>query len=170
VNGADTIRVTTVVPAEPLAAFELFTAEVDAWWRRGPRFRHGLGRPSVMRFEGAEGGRLVEVYSDAAGGAFEVGRVLTWKPADRLVFEWRGNAFEPGLVTEVEVRFERAAGGTRVTLEHRGWDRVPVEHASRHGYGASYAFVSMIGLYWGDQLASLRVYATGASPSNRRSP
>jgi len=156
---SDAIRVTTVVSAAPAAAFELFTAEVDAWWRRGPRFRHGGGRPSVMRFEAGEGGRLLEVYSDAAGGAFEIGRVLTWKPADRLVFEWRGNNFEPGLSTEVEVRFEPVPGGTRVTLEHRGWDRVPVEHASRHGYGTSTAFVSMIGLYWGDQLASLRVLA-----------
>ena len=60
-----------------------------------------------MRFEGGEGGRLLEVYTDEAGGAFEVGRVLAWKPGDRLVFEWRGNNFEPGLVTEVEVRFER---------------------------------------------------------------
>jgi hypothetical protein len=73
------------------------------------------------------------------------------------VFEWRGNHFEPGLVTEVEVRFEASGQGTRVTLEHRGWDRVPLEHASRHGYGASNAFVSMIGLSWGDQLAALRV-------------
>ena len=102
-----------------------------------------------MRFEGGEGGRLLEVYTDEAGGAFEVGRVLAWKPGDRLVFEWRGNNFEPGLVTEVEVRFERAERGTRVTLEHRGWDRVPLEHASRHGYGASNAFSSMIGLLVG---------------------
>jgi uncharacterized protein YndB with AHSA1/START domain len=161
----DAVRVTTVVAADPAAAFDLFTREVDAWWRTGPRFRHGGGRPSVMRFEGQEAGRLVEVYTDAAGGAFEVGRVLTWKPGDRLVFEWRGNNFEPGLVTEVEVRFERAEDGrTRVTLEHRGWDRVPLEHASRHGYGASNAFISMIGLYWGDQLAALRLRAgKGAS-------
>ena len=160
----DCVRVTTVVAADPATAFELFTTEVDAWWRRGPRFRHGLGRPSVMRFEGGEGGRLLERYTDEAGGAFEVGRVLAWKPGDRLVFEWRGNNFEPGLVTEVEVRFERDERGTRVTLEHRGWDRVPLEHASRHGYGSSDAFTSMIGLWWGDLLASLRVHAGQGAP------
>jgi uncharacterized protein YndB with AHSA1/START domain len=159
VSASDRIRVTTVVAVDPAAAFELFTAEVDAWWRRGPRFRHGHGRPSLMRFEGEAGGRLLEVYTDAAGGAFEVGRVLEWKPAERLVFEWRARSFEPGLVTEVEVRFEPAPRGTRVTLEHRGWDRVPVDHASRHGYGTSGAFVGMIGLFWGDQLTSLRVRA-----------
>lgn len=166
-SSTDCVRATTIVPADPAAAFALFTAEVDLWWRRGPRFRHGLGRPSVMRFEGEEGGRLVEVYTDEAGGAFEVGRVLAWKPGDRLVFEWRGNNFEPGLVTEVEVRFERAERGTRVTLEHRGWDRVPQGHASRHGYGASNAFTSMIGLWWGDLLTSLRAHAreAGGSPT-----
>jgi uncharacterized protein YndB with AHSA1/START domain len=161
---SDCIRATTIVPADPDAAFTLFTKEVDLWWRRGPRFRHGGGRPSTMRFEGGEGGRLVEAYTDEAGGAFEVGRVLAWKPGDRLVFEWRGNNFEPGLVTEVEVRFERAERGTRVTLEHRGWDRVPPDHASRHGYGTSDAFTSMIGLWWGDQLTSLRAHARPEGP------
>jgi uncharacterized protein YndB with AHSA1/START domain len=155
----DCVRVTTVVAADPTTAFALFTTEIDAWWRRGPRFRQGLGRPSLMRFEGGEGGRLLELYTDEAGGAFEVGRVLAWKPGDRLIFEWRGNNFEPGLVTEVEVRFEPEEAGTRVTLEHRGWDRVPLEHASRHGYGASNAFTSMIGLWWGDLLTSLRAHA-----------
>jgi uncharacterized protein YndB with AHSA1/START domain len=158
-SSTDCVRATTIVPADPAEAFALFTTEVDLWWRRGPRFRQGRGRPSVMRFEGGEGGRLVEVYTDEAGGAFEVGRVLTWKPADRLVFEWRGYNFEPELVTEVEVRFERAERGTRVTLEHRGWDRVPLEHASRHGYGASNAWSAMIGLWWGDLLTSLRAHA-----------
>jgi uncharacterized protein YndB with AHSA1/START domain len=158
---SDTIRVTTVVAADPATAFEVFTSEIDAWWRRGPRFRHGGGRPSAMRFEPFEGGRLLEEYGDAAGGAFEVGRVRIWKPAERVVFEWRAKNFEPGLVTEVEVQFQAVERGTRVTLEHRGWDRVPVDHASRHGYGTSGAFVSMIGLWWGDLLTSLRVHAKG---------
>jgi uncharacterized protein YndB with AHSA1/START domain len=161
---SDVVRVSTQVATDPESAFDLFTSEVDAWWRRGPRFRHGGTRPSVMRFEGGEGGRLVEVYTDEGGGVFEVGRVQVWKPGDRLVFEWRGNNFAPGLLTEVEVRFERVERGTRITLEHRGWDRVPLEHPARHGYGASPAFVSMIGLYWGDQLASLRVYTGKGDP------
>jgi uncharacterized protein YndB with AHSA1/START domain len=162
----DCVRVTTVVASDPITAFALFTTEIDAWWRHGPRFRHGLGRPSVMRFEGGEGGRLLEVYTDEAGGAFEVGRVLAWKPGDRLIFQWRGNDFEPGLVTEVEVFFEPAEAGTRVTLEHRGWDRVPLDHASRHGYGASNAFTSMIGLWWGDLLTSLRAHAGNEPKEN----
>ena len=159
-DSAECIRATTLVAGDPAAAFTLFTDEVDSWWRHGPRFRHGGDRPSTIRFEGGEGGRLVEVYADEQGGAFEIGRILAWKPADRLVFEFRAKSFEPGLVTEVEVRFEREGDATRVTLEHRGWERVPLEHAVRHGYGASQAFVGMMGLFWGDLLASLRMRAT----------
>jgi uncharacterized protein YndB with AHSA1/START domain len=157
----DRIRVITEVPVDPDKAFDLFTRQVDAWWRRGPRFRNHDGRSSTMRFEGGEGGRFVEQYTDAEGGAFEIGRIKTWKPGDRLVFEWRAGNFAPGLTTEVEVRFERTAAGTRVTLEHRGWDGVPLEHAARHGYGASNAFVSLYGLWWGDLLTTLRQHAAG---------
>jgi hypothetical protein len=53
-----------------------------------------------------------------------------------------------------------------VTLEHRGWDRVPLAHASRHGYGAGDAFTSMIGLWWGDLLTSLRAHAGNEPKEN----
>ena len=156
-SSTDSVRVTTVVPVDPAAAFEVFTGQVDAWWKRGPRYRPGRLRLGVMRFEpSGVGGRLLEVYDEAAGDAFELGRVLVWKPAEQLVFEWRARNFEPGQRTEVEVRFEAVSGGTRVTLEHRGWDAIPVDHASRHGWGASGAFTSMIGLFWADLVTSLR--------------
>jgi hypothetical protein len=113
-----------------------------------------------MRFEPFEGGRLLEEFGEDAGEAFEVGRVRVWKPAERVVFEWRAKAFEVGLITEVEVQFHAVERGTRVTLEHRGWDRVPLDNESRHGYGDSEAFVSMIGLYWADQLTALRGYGS----------
>ena len=58
-SATDRVRVTTVVAVEPAEAFELFTADVDLWWRRGPRFRADGGRPSVLRFEPGVGGRLV---------------------------------------------------------------------------------------------------------------
>src|SRR5690606_39228748 len=57
------VRVTTIVPVDPALAFALFTDEVDAWWRRGPRYRFGDG---ALRFEPPPRGRLVEVYDEAA--------------------------------------------------------------------------------------------------------
>jgi uncharacterized protein YndB with AHSA1/START domain len=158
VSQTDAVRVTTVVAVDPERAFQLFTEEVDAWWRRGPRHRFDATRTGVMRFEPGVGGRLLEVYDDAAFDAYEVGRVLVWKPAERLVFEWRGTTFAPGEKTEVEVRFERTAGGTRVLLEHRGWDGLRRDHPARHGLEGG-AFTSMIGLWWGDLLTLLRAHA-----------
>src|SRR5262249_5690628 len=89
------------------------------------------------------------------GDSFEVGRVLEWNPGENLRFEWRQGDFAPGDVTGVEVRFEPAPGGTRVTLEHRGWERLQAAHPARHGYTGG-AFVSMMGLRWADLLAALR--------------
>ena len=61
--------------------------------------------------------------------------------------------------TEVEVRFEPAPldtrAGTRVTIEHRGWDALPADHPARHGYTGN-AFTSMIGLRWADALTAVR--------------
>jgi uncharacterized protein YndB with AHSA1/START domain len=157
-SATDRIRVTTVVPVDPATAFEVFTDEVDAWWRHGPRFRSGAAGSSRMRFEPGVGGRLLEVRDEARGDAFELGRVRVWKPAELLVFEFRAQSFEPGQATEVEVRFEPVAEGTRVVLEHRGWDAIPEDHPSRHGLTGG-AFTSMMGLWWADLLVAARSYA-----------
>ncbi len=159
---SDCARATTIVAVAPETAFEVFTEQVDAWWKRGPRYRFRAQRDGKMRFEPGVGGRLVEVYDDSGGDVYEVGRVRIWKPPERLVFEWRGNTFRPGERTEVEVWFERVAGGTRVTVEHRGWDALPEDHPTRHGLRGG-AFVSMIGLWWAELLVSLRTLDPGSA-------
>lgn len=154
-SGTDSVTVTTVVPADADTAFAIFTQEVDGWWKVGPRFR----RPGAsLRFEPGEGGRLVETTPD--GAAFEYGRIRVWKPGDRLVLSWRNHNFEPGQTTELEVRFEPSGSGTRVTIEHRGWDSLPAEHPARHGLEGA-AFSSLIGVFWGDLAVSFRARAAG---------
>jgi uncharacterized protein YndB with AHSA1/START domain len=157
VSATDGVTVTTVVRVDPVTAFRVFTDDIDRWWRRGARFRPGLDRRGVLRF--AEG-RLVERYDEPTEGDFEVGRVLAWEPAARLVFEWRGRDFGDGEVTEVEVVFEAVREGTRVTLVHRGWDVLPSGHPARHGLEGE-AFASMVGLYWADLLVSFQRHAGG---------
>jgi uncharacterized protein YndB with AHSA1/START domain len=151
-KSTDAARVTTFVALTPAEAFEVFTAEIDHWWKKAPRFRPGGQADGALRFED---GRLVEV---SPASRFEVGRVLAWEPGQRLMFEWRAHTFAPGELTEVEVRFEPLRGGTQVTLEHRGWDALPAEHRGRHGLDGS-AFTAMIGLWWGDLVTSFRAYA-----------
>jgi uncharacterized protein YndB with AHSA1/START domain len=154
----DSVTVTTVVAADPRRTFALFTDDVDVWWRRGPRYRFGGAREGRMRFTG---GRLVEELD--GGEVYEVGRVSVWEPGARLVFGWRGRGFAPDETTEVEVRFEPVSGGTRVTVEHRGWARLAKDHPERHGLRGR-AFVDMIGLWWADQATSLRQSLRMAEP------
>lgn len=152
---AEVARVITYVKVTPLDAFEVFTQEVDLWWRRGPRFRGG-GAGSQLCFEqDARGRRLVEHGED---GAFEIGRVVVWQPGERLVLEYRLRNFAAGEHTELEVRFEKQGSGTRVVLEHRGWERLRPDHPARHGLGGE-ALSSMIGLYWGDLITAFRQHA-----------
>ena len=150
----DRVTVSTQVDVDPETAFRIFTEDVDAWWQRGPGQRFGGERRGVLRFEPGVGGRLVEVFEDDAG-AYEVGRVRIWERGARLVFGFRALAFQPGEETEVEVRFEPTSGGTRVTLEHRGWSRFRAGHPARHGFEGP-AFEGMLGLWWADHLRRLR--------------
>ena len=152
---SDCVTASTIVTLDPNLAFEVFTEEIDLWWRRGPRFRWIVEGNGRLRFEGGPGGRLVEIRDEASGEEFEVGRILTWSPGERLVFDFRLRAFQDEERTEVEIRFEAVEAGTRVTIEHRGWDSISADHAARHGLVGP-AFRSMLGLWWGDQLVSLR--------------
>jgi uncharacterized protein YndB with AHSA1/START domain len=153
----DNVVVTTRVAVDPARAFEIFTREVDAWWRRGPRFRPGFTRKSVMRIEPGIGGRLLETYEDG-DDVVELGRIRHWEPGARLVLDFRAQNFLPGQVTEVEVRFEAELDGTRVTLEHRGWSQIPAPHPARHGLSGP-AFTAMIGSFWSDLLLALRAHS-----------
>jgi uncharacterized protein YndB with AHSA1/START domain len=157
----DAVTVTTVVAVDPATAFEVFTEEIDAWWKHGPRYRVDPTRKSSMRIEPKLGGRLLEVYDESRDEAFELGRVRVWKPPQRLVFEMGGRDFEAGQPkTEVEVCFEATEGGTRVTVEHRGWDAVPEGHPVRHGM-AGPALANMMGSWWADLLVEVRAHAEG---------
>jgi len=101
-------------------AFHVFTDRVTDWWPLDKGYSHGGDRHAEIHLEGREGGRFYERFSD--GEEFEVGRVLTYQPPSRVVFSWQS----PGWAapTEVEVRFTPHDAGTRVELEHRGWERI----------------------------------------------
>ena len=157
-SNPDSVYASTLVEVDPATAFEVFTEEIDAWWGRGPRFRWKPHRGGRLRFEPGVGGRLLEVYEDGGDDVFEVGRILVWEEAARLVFEFRARNFEPGQATEVEVLFAGEGGGTRVSVEHRGWSALPADHPARHGHEGT-AFASLMGLWWADLLQSIRRHA-----------
>lgn len=115
------VRTTVTVAVGPDEAFEVFTAEMPAWYRRGAA---SLGRregEAGLRLEPEVGGRVLRTGPDGVDVA--IGRVTAWDPGRRLCFVDQHD-------TEVEVRFERDGDGTRVVLEHRGLDRLPDDVAA----------------------------------------
>jgi uncharacterized protein YndB with AHSA1/START domain len=119
------------IRASPLAVFEAFTNDIGQWWVQNPLFMLTPRGDGCLRFEPGEGGRLVTTVAN--GVEFEVGRITIWQPGERLALTWRVATFSPSQSTELDVRFEAVGDETRVTVEHRGWDTIPQDHAARHG-------------------------------------
>jgi uncharacterized protein YndB with AHSA1/START domain len=158
-NKPASISATTLVEADPATAFRIFTDEVDAWWKRGPRFRPSVHGAGVLKFEGGAGGRLLEVYND--GSSFEFARVTVWEPGSRLMMEMRARNLAPGESTEVEVRFESVGDQTRVTIENRGWDKFPPDHPVLHGMSGP-AFNDAMRVWWADLLVAIQAKIAAA--------
>jgi uncharacterized protein YndB with AHSA1/START domain len=156
-TSTDRIKVSTFVAVAPADAFEIFTQDIDRWWRRAPRFRD---KPDagVIRFEGTPERRLVE--ADASGACFEIGRVRIWEPGKRLVFGWRNRQFAEAESSEVEVRFDPTPGGTTIALEHRGLTALPKGHPLRGGLDGE-AFEAFVGYYWAELLTTFRARCSG---------
>lgn len=159
----DRATVSVIVGVPPAVAFEVFTNEIDQWWRRGARYRV-LGRsPGTLCLEARLGGRLFESFpGDSGAHVIEVGRVTLWEPPARLVLEWRAQNFTADESTEVEVRFEPSGAGTQVTVQHRGWASLRADHPARHGLEGA-AFSRMIGMWWGGLMSALREFAAERS-------
>jgi uncharacterized protein YndB with AHSA1/START domain len=156
----DRATVTVFVAVTPEAAFDVFTREIDLWWRQGPAYRIAGRRVGLLNFEPGVGGRLLESFETPAGPrTFELGRVTAWEPPARLEFEWRGVNFKPGEKTVVEVRFVSSGQGTSVTVQHRGWSGLPAGHPARHGLVGP-ALSRMIGMWWGELMTSLRQHVS----------
>ena len=156
----DSTRVTLRVGAPREVAFEVFTGELDVWWRHGKKYR--VAAHGKLALDPRLGGKLTETFRTKGERTrvVELGEVLVWEPPQRLVLGFRPVNFkaqDPSTV--IEVTFERAIGhsgeGTLVRLEHRGWSRVREDHPARHGQ-APQVFIASMGRFWGDLLSSLR--------------
>jgi uncharacterized protein YndB with AHSA1/START domain len=119
IETVEAIRREIVVGVDPERAFEIFTADMTAWWPSA----HHIGSAPIRRIviEPRDGGRWYTEHEDDAETS--TGYVVAWEPPIRLVVTWQIGAdwqYHPELVTTIEVRFEPLDGGrTRVRLEHR---------------------------------------------------
>lgn len=155
------ILVSVRVRASSASAFEIYTRDIALWWTPNALFRFTPRSPGTLAFEPYQGGRFTETVAD--GTVFEIGRIRVWTPGKRLVFGWRQATFRPGQETEVEVTFEAIGAKTLVTVVHRGWDSVPDEHLTRHGFPDA-IFLRRHGEWWQVLLARLREYGSHITP------
>jgi SAM-dependent methyltransferase len=112
------VRTSIDLALEPAAAFDLLIEELQI----------ALAR-SGLAFETRAGAQVTE-------GQTVVGRVTAWNPPEGFSLEWRAASWDPGAVTEVRLTLEAASGGTKATLEHRGWGAAVGDAAELAGWWA----------------------------------
>ena len=133
----EVVRRSVTVDCAAEEAFRIFTADANSWW---PVASHSLYGDTVKEvvFEQREGGEVFELTETGEKGHWAT--VLAWEPPNRLVLAWE---VSPSVIgTEVEVRFRPEDDGTRVELEHRGWEHVAQDApAKRDDYDSGWAYV-----------------------------
>jgi uncharacterized protein YndB with AHSA1/START domain len=157
----DHARISVAVAVPPARAFEIFTEDIDRWWRRGRKYRHSESRSGLLRIEPGVGGRLFESFeSGGAPQVVEVGVIRVWQPPNLVNFIWRNANFAADEATEVNIEFAPTASGTLITVTHSGLSTLREDHPARHGLQSA-EFNRMIGLWWGEQMSSLRRLCAG---------
>ena len=109
-----TIRKSIKVNCSPETSFRVFCEEMSEWWPGG----FG-GKDTKLYLEGRVGGRFYERRPDET--EYQIGKVTAYQPPSFVAFTWRAPSWD--VVTQVEIRFKAEAGGTRVELEHSGWEQ-----------------------------------------------
>jgi uncharacterized protein YndB with AHSA1/START domain len=126
-----TIRKSITVERPLQIAFKVFCEEMDQWWPGG------FGKGSKVFIEGRVGGRYYERSPD--GIETEIGRVTAYEPPRLVAFTFCAPDWEAA--TQVAVRFTTEGSGTRLDLEHSGWEQDATLRDARAGYEKGWDFV-----------------------------
>ena len=146
-----TIRKSIRVERSPEISFKVFCEDMTEWWPGG----FG-GKDSRLFLEREVGGRFYERRSD--GTEYEIGRVTAYQPPSIVAFTWRAPSWD--FTTRVEIRFSAESGGTRVELEHSGWEQSAKSRAARPNYDSG----------WGTILDSYRAVFAAADDRKGGTP
>jgi uncharacterized protein YndB with AHSA1/START domain len=127
------IQKSAIVDATPEKAFEVFTEGIATWW---PIETHSIQAmvkdgqpPETVIFETGPQGRVYERMTN--GEEAHWANVTAWEPPHRLVLEWKVN-HEAVAPTEIEILFTPEGEGTRVDLEHRGFEALGKDAEEAH--------------------------------------
>ncbi len=126
------IRKSIKVERSPEISFRLFCEEIGQWWPGG-----FSGKESKLHLEGRVGGRFYERSPD--GKEFEIGRITAYQAPEVVAFTWRAPSWDA--TTQVEIRFIAEGAGTRVELEHSGWEQSAKVSEGRESYDSGWEFI-----------------------------
>jgi len=133
------VRKQVVVSRPPAEAFEIFTARIGAWWPLRPRHSVFQDQSQTCVIEPRVGGLVYELSTRGERSVW--GTVVAWEPPRRFVMSWHPGR-GPETAQEVEVHFVAVPEGTRVELEHRGWETLADEALkTRENYEKGWVFV-----------------------------
>jgi uncharacterized protein YndB with AHSA1/START domain len=124
-----TIRKSIRVERSPEISFKVFCEEIGVWWPGG----FG-GKDSRLSMERRVGGRFFETRAD--GTQYDIGRLTAYQPPDVVAFTWRAPSWE--VTTQVEIRFAADGNGTRIELEHSGWEQDAKTLDTRKNYDSGW--------------------------------
>jgi hypothetical protein len=100
----------------PDHAFAVYTGQIGRWWH--PDYTADADTFETVTIEPFVGGSVVERHRD--GRTIEWGRVLEWRPGQRLVYT-SSLAQSLERASQIDVSFAPRPGGCRVLLQHGGW-------------------------------------------------
>jgi uncharacterized protein YndB with AHSA1/START domain len=127
-----TIRKSLRVERSPEISFRVFCEDMAEWWPGG----FG-GKEARLFLEGRVGGRFYERRPD--GTEYQIGRVIAYQPPNLVAFTWRAPSWD--VDTQVEVRFEAEDNGTRVVLEHSGFEQDAKTRDGRKSYDGGWDLI-----------------------------
>jgi uncharacterized protein YndB with AHSA1/START domain len=138
------LRKTISVARPPEVAFRVYTEGVASWW---PARTHSIGheRVETVVLEGRVGGRFYERLDD--GTEHDWGEITTWDPPERLGMTWHpGRGRETA--QQIEIRFIAEGQGTRVEVEHTGWETLGDQaEATLANYDSESGWTGVLGQY-----------------------
>jgi uncharacterized protein YndB with AHSA1/START domain len=133
------VRKSVTVPLALDAAFHHFVHRLGSWWPLANGHSIFGERTRTCAIEPRVGGAIFEESTAGERGLW--GRILHWDPPHRVEFTWFPGRAEDTAQT-VELRFTAVDSGTRLDLEHRGWQHFGAEAAAiREQYDGGWGYV-----------------------------
>ena len=124
----EAIRRSVTVNCSVEHAFATFSERIHDWWPLGT---HSIDQgetgspPETVIFQGGAGGQIFE--RTKGGEDLKWADVVAYEPPHRFVLAWNPSREQERPQTEIEVTFTAEGDGTRVDLEHRGWEILAAE-------------------------------------------